>query len=323
MRTLHHFSFALAVVCVTALTVMPAQAQLTQSSSSSSATDTPLWSIHLNLQKSFASPLGQRLVEMVEDKNPEGYQKFIKLVEAIGLDPRTEVGEVAMFGDGFGERDATIIAQLGSSTGNLEGWIIAAPGYRSEELDANTMLHSLLMEDEGTQRAWFALPKQSSGNYMLIGSLDKNRTIELAQDVLGGASSIYNQPLTGDSIMSFAVNNFSEIPVKIDDTDPGSAIVKMIESVGFNVASNDSQLQLEMNIGTNNPAKAKQISQLLTGLKAMVQLVEDPEVQKLASIIGGVEISHTEGAAQVKAQLSAPYEMLERLVTQLEHSKRK
>ena len=82
--------------------------------------------------------------ESLSTRSRRSSHDFVKFAEAIGLDPRTDIGEVVVFGDGFDETDATVVANLGSTTGNLEGWILAAPGYRSEDLDEQ---HATALDD--------------------------------------------------------------------------------------------------------------------------------------------------------------------------------
>lgn len=309
-------SLALALACVASFAALPAAAQ----SSSSTAAEAPVWEVHLHLQKTFASPLGQRVMEMLENDEPENYEKFVKFAEAIGIDPRTEIGEVVLFGDGFDEKDATVVASLGSSTGNLEGWILTAPGYRSEDLDENTQLHSMNIEDKNA-RAWFAIPKhKASGHYVLVGSLNQNRTVELAQAVLDGDGSPAPNPLSGGTLMSFLVNDLSAVPLEIDDNDPGSAIVKVIQRIGLNISSDDDNLSLAIDLSASSAGKARQISQLLTGLKALVQLapIDEPEARKVANILDSMVVSHTEGQSDVQASLSAPYDLLEELLHEID-----
>jgi len=307
---------AFTLACVTALVSLPVQAQ----SSHSSTEKSPLWEVHLHLQKTFAGPLGQRVMAMLEKENPDKLKDFVKFAEAIGLDPRTDIGEVVLFGDGFEETDATVIASLGQSTGNLEGWILAAPGYRSEDLDAKTFLHSMTVENK-IARAWFALPKHAqSGNYVLIASLDQGRTVQLAKEVLAGNPAPIPNPLEGNTILSFFVNDLSAIPMDINESDPGSAIVKTIEQFGLNLASDDDKLSLVIDISASSAGKARQISQLLMGLKALVQLapLEEPGARKVASILDTMVVSHTEGQSNVQASLSAPYRLLEELIDEMD-----
>ena len=314
--------FTLLLACVTALASPSAQAQSPSNS---------LWEIHLDLRKSVASPLGQRIMAMIEKDNPKDIEEITKLAEAIGIDPLTDIGEVVVFGNGFTETDATIIAQLSQSTGNLEGWILAAPGYRSEDIDNNTLLHSIFRSEkvygesaygaerpitakEQNARIWFALPKHpQSGNYVLVGSFDQNRTVELAKQVLAGNASPIPNPLQGNTLFSFYANDLSAVPIDIDENAPGSGIVKIIERLGLKVTSDDTHLGVTLDLSASSAGKARQISQLLTGLKALVQLApqDDPEGQKLSEVLESLVIEHSEGEPNVQASLSTSYQLVE------------
>ena len=300
--------FTLLLACVAALVNLPAQAQPPSDSANS-----PLWEIHLDLQKSFASPLGQRIMAMIEKDNPKDIVEITKLAEAIGINPLTDIGEVVVFGNGFSETDATIIAQLSQSTGNLEGWILAAPGYRSGDLDNNTLLHSIIAEEQNA-RIWLALPKHSrSGNYVLVGSFDQNRTVELAKQVLAGNASPIPNPLQGNTLLSFYANDLLAVPFDIDENAPGSGIVKIIERLGLQITSNDDHLGVTLDLSASSAGKARQISQLLTGLKALVQLApqDDLEGQKLSEVLESLVIQHVEGQPNVQASLSTSYQLVE------------
>lgn len=315
---MRHFSLFLA--CIAMLAALPVQAQSLQTQPDSKSTGAPLWEVHLHLQKTFASPLGQHILAMIEKEEPAKFEDLVKFAEAIGLDPRTEIGEVVVFGDGFEEDDATIVANLGQSTGNLEGWVLAAPGYESEDLDNNTLLHSINVEEKNT-RAWFALPKHAqTGNFVLVGSLDQQRTVDLARQVLAGKATPIPNPMSGNSLLSFFVRDLSAIPMDIDESDPGSAIVKTIKQFGLNLASDDSNLKLGIDLTASSAGKARQISQLLTGLKAMLQLapLEEPEAKQLASILDTMVVTHNEGQSKVQANLSAPYRLLEDLISKID-----
>ena len=88
MRFLCLTAVSMAALAAT-LTTTPTQAQ----SFRSSADDSPVWEVHLDLQKTFASPLGQQFLSLVEKRQPEKLEKLTKFAEAIGLDPRTELAD--------------------------------------------------------------------------------------------------------------------------------------------------------------------------------------------------------------------------------------
>jgi len=309
-------NLALTLACVSTLAALPVQAQ----SASQSPDDSPLWEVHLDLQETFASPLGQWVLAKFAEEEPDKLEHITKFAEAVGIDPRTDIGEVVVFGDGFDETDATVVANVGQSSGNLEGWLLAAPGYRSEDLDADTLLHSMTPEDQN-DRVWIALPKHSpSGNYVLVGSFDRDRTVGLAQKVLAGSLSPTPNSIEGNTLLSFLISDLSAVPIDIDEDDPGSALVRIIERFGLNISSNDDNLNIVLNVSTSSAAKARQISQLLTGLKALMQLasLDEPKVQKIGEVLDTLVISHAEGESNVRASLTASYRLLEKFVNEID-----
>lgn len=307
MRYLSTLAIA-AVMLATVSATQPVAAQETKTTAS------PLWEIHLNVSKALASPMGKKGMELLEAEEPQKFGEIVTLCEAIGLDPRSDIGEVILFGDGFEETDATVVVNLGTNSGNLEGWVLAAPGYESEDLDANTQLHSVPVK-EVNSRAWFAMPKHSStGNYVLIGSLDRDRTAAIARRVIAGKSMPVPNPLVGNNVFSFMLHDLSAIPIQVKENDPGAAILKIINQVGLTVSSDNENLSLNLEISAKNAAKASQISQLLTGLKALGQLVPTEEVPAVAiQILNSVTIEQPEGESNVQANSVIPYELIETL----------
>lgn len=291
------------------------QAWKQEATQKNKSTASPLWEIHLNVSKALASPMGKKGIGIFENEKPSKFKKIVGLCEAIGLDPRSDIGEIILFGDGFEETDATVVVNLGTNSGNLEGWVLAAPGYQSEDLDANTQLHSVPVKKVNS-RAWFAMPKHSiTGNYVLIGSLDRERTVEIARRVLTGKSAPVPNPLQGNAVFSFKLHDFSAIPIKVKENDPGAAVLKIIEQVGLTIASNDENFSLSLDIFAKNAAKANQISQLLNGLKAFGQLAPPHKVPAEAiQVLNDVKIEQTEGESSVHANAVISYELIETLV---------
>ena len=113
--------------------------------------DQPAWAARINVAKMWDSPAMNLIRERAMAEHPDVQQKLDALSEALGIDPRMDIGEVVMYGSDY-EGDATLIAQLGETTGNLEGWALTAPGYESDELEGGLILHSFLVPDDRGHR---------------------------------------------------------------------------------------------------------------------------------------------------------------------------
>jgi len=335
---------------LTLLTLLLASGPLlVQAQTSSAGVDATAskWQLSVNLSKALASPLGKIVLNQIESENPKATTKLnpetIRKLEAffnmVGLDPQSDISQIIIYGNSFERHDATILAEIGDSTGNLEGLVLAAPGYSSVDLDPNTLLHSFLIESDkysGKQnqadldfgskqktpqiRVWCALPySDQQESYYLVASFDRERVVGLSQDLIAQGTSVLGKPLQEDVIASLSLNDLSDIPVKKDN--PGSAIAQTIEAFTLNLKSSQERLTVTLDLAACSPVKARQLSQLLTGLQAMVQLaaVEDPKAQQATKLLDGMVVQHTEGDLRVGASLSADYDTLGELIKKAEY----
>jgi len=307
-----------------ASTWMPAPAPAQELSASTDST----WELQLNLHKIFASRLGEMLLQVVQEEKPEKLAAMDEFVDALGFDPRHDVQQIIVFGDGFEETSPTALVNIGKSRGNLEGWILAAPGYQSEELPGEVLLHSFLIEKRRPQRnndgmkfserLWCALPfSEQEEAFVVVASFDRDKTVHLVDTVLDQGLGQFGNRLEGNKILSLSVNDFSEVPIEIDQNEPGSAIIKTVQSVTMDASSDSDRLTANCEITTFSPPRARQLHQLLTGLKAMVQLSansEDLEAQKAGEIMKNLQVNYTEGETHVTANYSIGYDVISELI---------
>ncbi|MEM1098979.1 MAG: hypothetical protein AAGH92_09340 [Planctomycetota bacterium] len=104
--------------------------------------------LRVDMAKAYASPVGQTIMDYVREAKPNADELMNGLTDTLGLDPRTAVSNLVLRGAGINEYDIQLIADLGETTGKLEGWMLGLPGYESFEIDEQTLLHSFLMEEE-------------------------------------------------------------------------------------------------------------------------------------------------------------------------------
>ncbi len=224
------------------------------------------------------------------------------------------MGLVKIFGNSFEDNpDVTALVDLGNSRGNLEGWILAAPGYESESIDDNTLLHSFNTE-QGDVRLWCALPRSKRDNrYVLVASVEREKTISLAKQVAAEGLSVSSSQIGDDTLISVRVNDLSAMPIDIDDDEPGSGIVKIIRSIVFNLTTSSDTLTAQCVVESDSTAHAGQIFQLLTGLKAMIQLAaaeDDPDVKKALELANELSVDYAEGEPTVSIKFSIEYDEL-------------
>ncbi len=298
------------------LLVLPAIAQTTATLPTTDAA----WQFQINVKGLFASPLGD-MINTIITASTDKETDIAALVEALGFDPRTSMGAVVFAGNDFEKASATVIADLGPNRGNIEGWLLAAPGYQSEDLDAHTIVHSFVTEKEDIPRMWCALPKSNSNqHYVFVGSFNRETTLALTKKLQSQGMTDLTNRLTGDKFLSISVNDLSQAPIKIDENAPGSGLIKTIQSLALSAAAEKDMLSVDCNITADTPARAQQINQLLVGMKAMVQLTvleNDAETRKLAEMLNHLSVSYAEGEKVVIANFRVGYDVVQGLINEL------
>lgn len=289
---------------------LPALAQSDTNPTVDSVAGNSLWRIQVSPLRLFTSNFGRVLEDMISTEHPGALEKMDGFAEALGFDPRTDVQEILLLGNKFDGAPTTALVKLGATSGNLEGWFLAAPGYKSEDLDKNTILHSFIVEKGDNPRLWCTIPfSQAEKSYTLIATFDRDQTVDLTQRIVQQGSDWLNSP-TGSPIgdntfLSLTVTDLSKMPMKIDSKDPGAAIVKTIRSVNLQASAAADTLTARGSLTADSPARAQQLQQLLTGLKAMVQLaaMQEENGNSNGSVEGWSKGGHKNEGAKKAAEL--------------------
>lgn len=266
--------------------------------------DDAAWVMRLSLTKLSASPFGKKLIEAMKDREPEKMQGVDHLSDALGIDLLMGLGEGVMFATGFERSDTQIAIDLGTQPGNLEGLLIAAPGYASTEYKGDLLIHSIDSDDakavdpkaarlyiavvpHPTQQRWIALAAHLEPNLKTMIDDLREHERELAK-----------APMPGDQFMHMAM---LRKPEKLGDDDgPQHNILQMINTVQVS-ADCDDQLELRMTVNVVDAARARQVAQLMQGAIAGVQLhaLNNPEAAQLGTLLEDVQVNYTQGETSV------------------------
>ena len=303
------FSGLFVLSLILTLPVAKAQVEATVSA------DKAVWQVQVNVNKLFASPVGALINEIIE-KEADKEVKIEALVEAVGFDPRTSVQEIVIFGDSFEPTSASAIANLGESRGNIEGWLLAAPGYQSEEVEG-TIVHSIEVDDKEIPRLWCAIPDGQSKNYVLVAGFNADRVRALVDQVKNDSTDSIAKPLADNSFLTLSVSDLSKAPIEIDEDEPGSAIIKTIQSVVLNVGMEGNLFNSNCQITTDSAARAEQLNQLIVGMKAMVQLAmpqKEPETKELMKCVNNLTAEYTKGSNIVETNFAIEFDVIKELI---------
>jgi hypothetical protein len=280
----------------------------------------PVWQFYVDVKGVFASPLGQIINDLVLSKTQDGKLNVDAFNEALGLDPRKAVGEVYVSGDSFAETSPRIIANLGPSSGNLEGWLLAAPDYQSETLSAGITLHSFT-HGHGTPRIWCALPVSKADNQrIMIAAFDRDYVVAQAEKVRQQSLSRFSADLSEDAVLAAAVNDLSQAPLPMKGDEPGAALLQVVKKVELIALAGSSQLEVLCKIASDTPERAAQIHQLLSGMKAMMQLALPQEKahkahsEQFLGVLNTVALNYSPGESKLSAEGAISYDGIRQLV---------
>ncbi|TWU30364.1 hypothetical protein [Bythopirellula polymerisocia] len=322
--------------------ISPALAQSDSNPTVDSVAGSAVWRIQISPARLFSSNFGRVIEDMVSAEHPDALEKLDGFSDALGFNPFTDVQEVLLYGEKFDDNSANVIARLGATSGNLEGWFLAAPGYQSEDLDKNTILHSFIVEKKkNNPRLWCAIPyNQAEKSYTLIATFNRDQTVSLSKKIDQQGSGWLSSPRSEGTFLSLVVSDLSQAPMKIDSKDPGAAIVKTIRSVNLRASAEADTLIAQGELTADSPARAQQLQQLLNGLKAMVQLAAMQEgnrdsnhtpyadankqrdhegAKKAAELLNNLTVDHQTGSSTLTANFKIDYDALVALKNEMQN----
>ena len=155
-----------AVLVISTVTIGEAQVQ---------SADDAKFAVHLDLKAFRKTELGERMIhaikkiaaEEISDEN--GEQAIEQIEETLGFDPLEEVQSLTVVGTDFDspERNLRMVLKMRETTGNLEGLLLALPGYDSSEFGDHT-IHTAA--PDGEMRVYGAIHESDSKDKQIVVS---------------------------------------------------------------------------------------------------------------------------------------------------------
>ena len=330
-------ALALTFATVTAATVPAAR------SAPASAAEAPAYHLTLDARAAVDSPLGRLIFEQYRRVQPEvdGWNAYA--TETLGLDLTRDVGVVPLSSDRDDLTDLQLVAELGDHPGKLEGWMLTLPGYASEDLDDQNLLHTFDLEFDRASntdfpvappagadpaafhrereaerrrnarsvRVFATVPQTADGRFRFVASPDRDRVMALtAAAENGDALTEARDELRGDRVLAFGLSRLPEALLDQTEGEIGAAAWQSIRGVDFALGSGE-RLNLDLNLTTSSPARARQLQQLLSGLVGMAQFyrgtAEDPaQASELLGLLNELQIDAASGDADARGVTGQP-----------------
>ena len=275
-----------------------------------------------------ASPAGAMLMDRLRKHEPRMDQWVAGLTDSLGLDITRDLGIVTLTCDDDKFGDLTLMADLGETAGKLEGWMLTLPGYDSEDLDDETLLHRFDIEVSGQAgdpvgmtgrravRVFAAVPQSRNGGYHLVASIQRDLAIAMAGDVAAARNPLADasERLPDDRLLSLSLGHLPQ--QLLDDTadQPGAAAWRAVRALRLDVASGE-RFRADMQVTASTPARGRQLKQLLGGLSAVMQLMASNEhaaAGEAASILSDLSLNdRADGTPGLEISLDIPQSRLE------------
>lgn len=269
------------------------------------------WGMVFDPGKIRDSALAQQTAAHLDPAQLDGVnQKIDGLSNTLGINLRQDLGRIVAFGHGFAPADMAMAIDVGQAEGNLEGLLLAAPGYDSYDYK-DLIIHSLQESPEEPRLYCAVIPGQAEGTNptgVVLISPAAAMTESLADQVQQGVAVSEPATLGANEFMRVWIDR---LPTEIfGEGSRQSNVISMIQSLELVGSTDADQTAMNLRLTTANPARAKQIFQMAAGGKAFIEFAagSDPDAAKLADLLSYISIENPGDGAVVSIKAFADTE---------------
>lgn len=223
--------------------------------------------------KLFATAKEQILGKLADKADGKGLSQE-KIVEVLGFDPFEEIQNIVIAAADYDSPEQSLAGcvQLRKTSGNLEGLLLALPGYSVEDYDG-LQIHSAT--PDGGTRVYCAFHVDAAGSRTVLLAARREAIIHML-DSLGdkGESGGSAKAITfGGEDAPLAVVEMFDLPTQIMNQEgPPANVAKIIRSLSVRVSESDDKVNVTTAVVAGADKQAEQLEQMVKGLHAMVGL---------------------------------------------------
>ena len=289
------------------LPVLPSAAPSAIGQTTLAVPDDSKFVVQLDVDSFRATQLGKRLLKLTQEIaqkeiGKDGGDVMAQVEEALGFNPLEEIHQLTLIGSDYESPESSLraILQMGKTTGNLEGLMLALPGYASHE-SGEVTIHSVKNDD---MQAFAAIHSQSDGRKRIVAATSE----DAVTDMLSEREGIQRQISWTVPAGTFIQVQLLEFPDEVFDNEQSSNIAKLLSDVSASVGENEDRYEITLKLTTVDDKRAEQIQQLVQGAKALVGLLEneigdDEDAQMLVSLLKQVTVEKDGHAVTVKGAI--------------------
>ena len=272
--------------------------------------------IRLDVAAIHDTEIGQKLIRAVQlmaaeeiGDEQDADKAFAAIEQALGFDPVEEIRSVTLYGTSFEDPEEGLqaVIEMKSTTGNIEGLLLALPGYDSSEHD-DQVIHSVAPEEDlrifgaihdGRRSKHIVVATSKDEVESMLDSLDDDRPSSPSD--VGRGRDRNGSPLIAVRLL--------ELP-KLDDLEgPPEALLKMVKAGSIDIRGYGEDLEIEINVESDTEKHAEQLFQLAQGAAAMVSLAsdseeDDEELKMVARVLETLDAEHDKTSVHLRVKLS-------------------
>jgi len=307
------------MVAATLTLSVPAMAQ----SRTTLVPEEAVFTLVTNPSRLMQSRLGETVLDLIRQEEPQVDEMIDELSNTVGIDLRTSLGKTILFGTGYNQGDFALVSDIGPTSGNINGLLLAAPGYDSEVYREKYIVHSLPEGNGGNKRMFCAIPKRPGGeSFYLVASFSPEKTRAMIDKTLDEDALLVPADADDNTLIEAWFTGLPELARMADHNGngPPSAAAEMVQKAHLSLKDAGDSVTTQLTMTMVDDLRAQQVFELLRGGLAMLQLAAtaEPEAQPLAELGRMINIQHNPEDADVTAKFDCSYERLEQLVQSLQ-----
>ena len=236
----------------------------------------PVVAVHVDVGAFANSEVGQLLLEAGTkiaagemEKDPDEVMDAV--IKSLGFNPFEQDAKLtARISDLEEPLDGLqLTLQLKNTTGNLEGFLLAAPGYRSGKHGDQT-IHTVDLDGE-----------EVSIGFHTSGSGTKRIVAASSHEIVTDAMDALEKPnASADNEWKMPDNQFIHVqlmslPEELSEEPPISGIAQLLRESSLSLGEIDEDLQFKITLVAKEKEKAVQLQQLAQGVVAMASLFKE------------------------------------------------
>jgi len=283
--------------------------------------------LQLDIQAFRATALGGKLFEIARNKaklelsagDAKGKEpNFDKIHEMLGFDPFAEIQAIVVSCSDYDRPEESVVVsiRMRKSTGNLEGLILALPGYEAKEYGKYT-IHSASPEKD--VHMFGSIHTDGKGDKTILFAAQREAVTQLLDSLDGkpagdGSFKTIKLDSEGKPILALEV---LEIPTEMIGDGPQAGVVKVISKVSLRISESKGDLNIGISLVAGTEQKAEQLRQMAQGLIAMIDFAQsaNPEDQDLKAFQKFAhDIKTARDGLSMKVSLSVSAEALNEII---------